>query len=60
VILIVASPRPAHAHAYIDFGVGSHAFQILIAWGLALAFAVRGFWGRIVALFRKLSLVRLR
>ena len=51
-ILIMANPPPAHA--YIDFGVGSYAFQILIAWGLALAFAVRAFWGQIVAFVRKL------
>ena len=52
VVLIVACPSPAHA--YVDFGLGSYSFQILIAWGLALAFALRAFWTRIVTFLRKL------
>ena len=52
VALVVASPEPAHA--YVDFGLGSYAFQILIAWGLALAFALRAFWGRIILFIRRL------
>ena len=48
---VVAYPSPAHA--YVDFGLGSYAFQILLAWALALAFALRTFWTRIVAFLRK-------
>ena len=52
VVVVAATPSPAHA--YVDFGVGSYAFQILIAWGLALAFLLRTFWGRIVTFLRRL------
>jgi hypothetical protein len=52
VVLVAVTPAPADA--YVDFGLGSYAFQIVIAWGLALAFAVRAFWGRIVTFLRKL------
>ena len=51
VVLVAACPSPAHA--YVDFGLGSYAFQILIAWGLALAFALRAFWTRILTFLRK-------
>ena len=42
------------AHAYIDFGVGSFAFQLLIAWFLAAAFAVRAFWAQIISFLKKM------
>lgn len=51
---VVLAVGVSDAHAYIDFGVGSFAFQLLIAWFLAAAFAVRAFWGRIVSFLKKL------
>jgi hypothetical protein len=51
VLLLVA--YPSLAQAYVDFGLGSYAFQILLAWALGLAFALRAFWTRIVAFLRK-------
>ena len=53
-LMVVVAATPSPAHAYVDFGVGSYAFQILIAWGLALAFLLRTFWGRIVTFLRRL------
>lgn len=51
-LLLVA--YPSSAQAYVDFGLGSYAFQILLAWALGLAFALRAFWTRIAAFLRKL------
>lgn len=53
-VLALVTAWTAPAHAYVDFGVGSHAFQIVIAWGLALVFALRVFWVRILTFLRKL------
>ena len=53
-IVVLVATQPSPAHAYVDFGVGSFAFQLLIAWALALAFLLRTFWTRIVAFVRKL------
>jgi hypothetical protein len=53
-LVVVVAATPSLTHAYVDFGVGSYAFQILIAWGLALAFLLRTFWGRIVTFLRRL------
>jgi hypothetical protein len=52
VLLLAGSPTPAHA--YVDFGLGSYALQIFLAWALAAAFVLRTFWGRLLAFFRKL------
>ncbi len=40
--------------AYLDPGSGSYLIQILIAFLLGAAFAIRAFWGRIKAFFQKL------
>ena len=53
-VLVLLASFPTTAHAYVDFGLGSYAFQILVAWALAMAFVLRTFWGRLVAFFRKL------
>ena len=42
--------RPA---AYLDPGSGSYLIQILIAFLLGSAIAIRAFWGRIKAFFTK-------
>jgi hypothetical protein len=52
VVLLASLPTPAHA--YVDFGLGSYAFQVFVAWALAMAFVLRTFWGRLVAFVRKL------
>ena len=39
------------AHAYIDPGTGSYAFQLLVAAIVGGLFAVKGYWQRIVGLF---------
>jgi len=51
-LLLALSPTPAYA--YVDFGLGSYALQVFLAWALAMAFVLRTFWGRLVAFFRKL------
>jgi len=53
-IVIVLASFPTPAHAYVDFGLGSYAFQIFVAWALAMAFVLRTFWGRLVAFVRRL------
>jgi hypothetical protein len=53
-VLFVVVAYPSPAQAYVDFGLGSYAFQILLAWALGLAFALRAFWTRIAAFLRKL------
>jgi len=40
--------------AYLDPGSGSYLIQILIAFLLGSAIAIRAFWGRIKAFFVKL------
>ena len=45
---------PAQAHAYLDPGTGSYFIQIALAAIVGALFAVRLFWGRIKAFFRKL------
>jgi hypothetical protein len=39
--------------AYLDPGSGSYLIQILIAFLLGSAIAIRAFWGRIKAFFKK-------
>ena len=51
VVLVLASPQPLAA--YIDPGSGSYLLQILVAGVLGASFAVKRFWGNIVALFRR-------
>lgn len=53
-VLVIVAAWPVPAHAYVDFGLGSYAFQILIAWALAFVFALRMFWARIVTFVRNL------
>jgi hypothetical protein len=45
---------PAQAHAYLDPGTGSYIIQIALAALVGALFAVRLFWGRIKAFFRRL------
>lgn len=45
---------PLQAHAYLDPGTGSYIFQIALAALVGALFAVRLFWGRIKAFFRRL------
>ena len=45
---------PAQAHAYLDPGTGSYFIQIALAALVGALFAVRLFWGRIRAFFRRL------
>ncbi len=46
-VLLVLLTAPKMAHAYIDPGAGSYAFQILVATLVSALFAVKVFWGRI-------------
>ncbi len=50
-VLVLASPQPLAA--YIDPGSGSYLLQILVAGLLGASFAVKRFWGNIVAVFRR-------
>ena len=45
---------PTQAHAYLDPGTGSYFIQIALAALVGSLFAIRLFWGRIKAFFRKL------
>ena len=45
---------PGQAHAYLDPGTGSYFIQIALAALVGTLFAIRLFWGRIKAFFRKL------
>ena len=51
VVLVLASSQPLAA--YIDPGSGSYLLQILVAGLLGASFAVKRFWGNIVAVFRR-------
>jgi hypothetical protein len=42
-------------HAYLDPGSGSFLIQLLIAGAVGLAFILRGYWGKIKALFNRSS-----
>ena len=46
---------PSHGYAYLDPGTGSYIFQILIATAVGGLFAIKIFWGKIKAFFKKLS-----
>ncbi len=41
------------ALAYVDPGTGSFIFQILIAFGLSAAFAVKMYWKKLKSFFTK-------
>lgn len=41
------------AHAYIDPGIGSFVFQLLIAGLVGASFLIKIFWRRIVKFFKK-------
>ena len=51
VVLVLASSQPLAA--YIDPGAGSYLVQILVAGLLGASFAVKRFWGNILAVFRR-------
>lgn len=42
------------AHAYIDPGSGSYLFQLLIAGIMGSLFALKTFWHKITAFFKKI------
>jgi hypothetical protein len=42
-----------HAHAYLDPGSGSYAFQLLISGLFALIFATKSLWRRVLMAFRR-------
>jgi hypothetical protein len=44
---------PGEAHAYLDPGTGSYIIQVAIATFVGALFAIRLFWGRIKAFFRR-------
>ena len=44
---------PFKNHAYLDPGSGSFLLQLLIAGLVGAAFLVKGFWGKIIGLFRR-------
>jgi tellurite resistance protein TehA-like permease len=46
---------PAKAHAYLDPGTGSYIIQIAIATFVGALFAIRLFWRRIKAFFKRQS-----
>ena len=50
-VLVLASAQALAA--YIDPGSGSYLLQILVAGLLGASFAVKRFWGNIVAVFRR-------
>lgn len=45
---------PANAHAYLDPGTGSYILQLALAAIVGAMFAIRLFWGRIKAFFKRL------
>jgi len=44
---------PLKVHAYLDPGSGSFLIQLLIAGLVGGAFLIKGFWGKIIAFFRR-------
>lgn len=42
------------AYAYLDPGTGSYIFQLVIAAGIGVLFAVKLFWTKIVLFFKNL------
>ncbi len=41
------------AYAYLDPGTGSYLFQIIVAALLGMPFAVKIFWRKVVAIFKR-------
>jgi hypothetical protein len=54
VLIVTLFFFPVQAHAYLDPGTGSYIIQIALAALVGSLFAVRLFWGRIKAFFRRL------
>lgn len=50
--------RSYSAHAYIDPGIGSYIFQLLIAGLVGASFLIKVFWGEIKVFFSKYVLRR--
>jgi hypothetical protein len=50
-LLFMAIPN---AYAYLDPGTGSMLVQIIIAGSIGALFALKAFWKRIMAFFRKI------
>jgi hypothetical protein len=55
VLLLTLFLFPPPAHAYLDPGTGSYIIQVALAAFVGAAFAVRLFWGRIKAFFKRSS-----
>jgi hypothetical protein len=53
VLVIWALIVPKNAHAYIDPGVGSIVFQLIIALTLGVAYTLKIYWKKIISLFVK-------
>jgi hypothetical protein len=53
VLLLALFVFPGAAQAYLDPGTGSYIIQIALAAIVGTMFAVRLFWGRIKAFFKK-------
>lgn len=45
---------PVNAHAYLDPGTGSYVLQLALAAIVGALFAIRMFWGRIKAFFKRM------
>ncbi len=50
--ILISMLMPGEAHAYIDLGTGSYAFQVLIAFILGGLFSVKVFWRKLVVSIR--------
>ena len=53
-LLIFNLVVPDIAYAYLDPGIGSYIFQILMAFILAAFFSIKLFWKKIVSNFKKI------
>lgn len=53
ILVYLASPSPIYA--YLDPGTGSFIFQLVIAGLAGAAFVIKMYWGKIKALFARLS-----
>ncbi len=51
--LIFCFASASRAHAYLDPGIGTYTFQILIAGLMATIFSLGRFWHRLLGLFSK-------
>lgn len=48
--LLTGSPSP---FAYLDPGSGSFILQLLIASAVGIMFALRGYWSKLISMFKK-------